>query len=133
MQKYKKLIEMQKMEMKDVSIYISGSLFDKYISYFEGRNVNNLFYIKDFVLSEKIDINKDIDKSINETGLILSRNGKMTNLQILNFIQKLINNNQLKESLEIISGLDIKKFNNQFYGKWKKWIGIKNLKIRKTY
>ena len=78
---------MQKMEMKDVSIYISGSLFDKYISYFEGRNVNNLFYIKDFVLSEKIDINKDIDKSINETGLILSKNGKMTNLQNLIFFK----------------------------------------------
>ena len=31
--KYKKLVEMQKMEMKEVSIYISGSLFDKYISF----------------------------------------------------------------------------------------------------
>ena len=44
----------------------------------------------------------------------------MTNLQILYFFQKLINNNHLKESLEIISGLDIKNFDNQFYDEWKK-------------
>ena len=85
--KYKKLVEMQKMEMKEVSIYISGCLLDKYISLFEGINVDNLFYIKDVVRSEKIDIKKDIDKSIYETGLILSKNGKMTNLQNLIFFK----------------------------------------------
>ena len=78
---------MQKMEMKEVSIYISGCLLDKYISLFEGINVDNLFYIKDVVRSEKIDIKKDIDKSIYETGLILPKNGKMTNLQNLIFFK----------------------------------------------
>ena len=119
-EKYKKLVNMQKKEMKDVSIYISGSLFDKYISYFEGVDVDNLFYIKDIVKSEQIDIKKDIDKSIIETGLILSQKGKMTNSQILNFIHKLIKDNYLKESLEIISGLDIKNFDDKFYEEWKK-------------
>ena len=113
---------MQKNEMKAVSIYISGSLFDKYISFFEGINYDNLFAIRDVVKSQEkeIVIKKDIDKSIYETGLILSKNGKMTNPQILDLIQKLIKNNYLKESLEIISGLDIKNFDDKFYEEWNK-------------
>ena len=118
-EKYKNLVKMQRNEMNDISIFISGSLFEKYIAVFEGINVDNLFFIKDVVKSEKIDLNKDLDKSIYETGLILSKNGKMTNLEILDFIKKLINEKQLNKLLEIIPQLNIQLFDKKFYEEWK--------------
>ena len=52
-------------KFKTVSIYISGSLIDKYITYFEGNNLENLKCIKDLIEKEivKEEIHKDINKS----------------------------------------------------------------------
>ena len=119
-EKYKKLSEMQKKEIGTILINISGSLFDKYICYFEGVNIDYLFYINDLAKSQKITLGKDLKKTIIETGLILSKTRKMTNLQIIDFIQKLNNEEKLKESLEIIPSLEIKNFDNKFYEEWKK-------------
>ena len=119
-EKYKKLVELQKKEMKATPIIMSGPLIDKYISYFEGNNIDNLFYLKDIFKLIKINTEKDINKSIYETGLTLSKNGKMENFQILEFIKKLIKEKLVKESLEILKGLNVKNFNEQFYDEWKK-------------
>ena len=99
-EKYEKLVEKQKkkMECDTPPIFMSGSLFDKYISYYEGTNLDNLFLIKETIKKLKIEeeMNKVIDKSIYETGLLLSKNGKMNNLEILDFIKKLTEDNKKK-------------------------------------
>ena len=123
-QKYMNLVNIQKEEFKcgnkDLPIFMSESLFDKYISYFEGVDINNLFEIKEVTKSLNIEIQKDINKSIFETGLSLSEKGKITNLEILDIINKLIKDERKKESIEILSKLNIKNFNEDFYKEWNK-------------
>ena len=123
--KYEKLYKKQKEEglmSGEVSIFISGSLIDKYITYFEGNNLDNLKYINNLIEKNifEEDVHKDITKSIFETGLRLSKNGKMSNLQILNFIKTLIDKNlQMNKVYEILSGLNIKNLDSKFYEDWK--------------
>ena len=123
-QNYINLVNIQKEEFKcgnkDLPIFMSESLFDKYISYFEGVDINNLFEIKEVTKSLNIEIQKDINKSIFETGLSLSEKGKITNLEILDIINKLIKDERKKESIEILSKLNIKNFNEDFYKEWNK-------------
>ena len=97
---------------------------DKYISYFEGNNLENLENIRDLInikiKSKNIiigDIHKDIDKSIFETALHLSKNGEMTNLNILDFLEKYLN---LNGAFEILNGLNVDKFDSKFYEEWNK-------------
>ena len=97
---------------------------DKYISYFEGNNLENLENIRDLInikiKSKNIiigDIHKDIDKSIFETALHLSKNGEMTNLNILDFLEKYLNMNG---AFEILNGLNVDKFDSKFYEEWNK-------------
>ena len=107
---------------------MSSSLIEKYINFFEEVNIDYLFYINDIINKTKLYIEKDINKIIFETGLTLAKKGKMTNLEIIDFIiQKLIKNNQLKESLEIIPELNIRNFDNKFYNRWEKLNWIKTL------
>ena len=136
--KYEKLYNMQDKEgkFKTVSIYISGSLIDKYITYFEGNNLDNLKYIKDLIDKKiiKDEIQKDITKSIFETGLRLSKNGEMTNMQILDFIKTLIDKNpQINEAFEILSGLNIKNLDSKFYEEWKLMDWDERLKETESY
>ena len=126
-EKYEELVKKQKNEMKceSPSIFMSGSLFDKYISYYEGTNLEGLLQIKETIkkLGVEGEMNKDIDKSIYETGSILSKNGKMNNIKILELIQKLTEDKKKKESIknaiELISGLKIDEFDLKCYDKWK--------------
>ena len=137
-EKYPKLIYLQDKEMKAIFIFMSGSLIDKYINLFEKVNIDYLFNIKDiinkteitikkykYINKAEIEIEKDINKIIFETGLNLAKDGKMTNLKIIDsIIQGLIDNNQVKESLEIIPELKIGSFDKNFYDRWEKinWI-----------
>ena len=61
-------------------------------------------------------IHKDINKSILETALRLSKNGEMDNLKILNFVK---DNLELKGAIEVLSGLTINKFDSEFFKVWK--------------
>ena len=122
--KYKELYNRQydKGAKKTELIFTSGSLIEKYITYFEGKNLDNLLYIKDLITQSnfKEEIHKDITKSIYETGLHLSKNGQMTNKQILDFIKTLIDKNpQMNEVFEILSGLHIENLDSKFYEDWK--------------
>ena len=137
-EKYIKLIDMQDNEMKAIFIYMRGSLIDKYINFFEKVNIDYLFNINDIINKTEITIikykhinkaeierEKDINKIIFDTGLTLAKEGKMTNLKIIDsIIQRLIDNNQVKESLEIIPELKIGSFDKNFYDRWEKinWI-----------
>ena len=107
-----------------ISIFISGGLIDKYISFFEGNNLENLENIRDLINikinSKNIiigEIHKDIDKSIFETALHLFKNGELTNLNTLNFFKKYPMMNRI---FEILNGLNIDKFDSKFYEEWKK-------------
>ena len=66
------------------------------------------------------DMEKDVNKSIFDTLLELSDKRKISNIKILEYIQKLIKDNRMEESAEIISGLDISTFNDEFFDEWKK-------------
>ena len=126
-EKYKELVDKQEegnVKSKTISIFISGDLMDKYISYFEGNNLENLENIRDLInikiKSKNIiigEIHKDIDKSIFETALHLSKNGEMTNLNILDFLEKYLNMNG---AFEILNGLNVDKFDSKFYEEWNK-------------
>ena len=136
---YEALVNKQNKEgvkSKTISIFISGSLIEKYISYFEGNNLENLKYIKE-IIDKKIiteEVHKDINKSIFETGLRLSKNGEMTNLQILDFMKLLIDKNSLiNEAIEILSGLNIKNLDSKFYEEWKIMNLEELLKDSETY
>ena len=123
--KYKDLINMQKdlknLISEDLPIFISGSVFDKYIKFFNGNNIDNLFYIKEIKKELKIDsIKEDINKSIFYTLLKISKKRNISNLKLLEYIKKLIEDNQIEESLKLISVLDTYTFNDIFYYKWKK-------------
>ena len=122
--KYQKLFEKQikEMNLKTSFILINSSLIDKYISLFEGYDLENLFQIKYIIQNYNIiDIKKDLNKIIFQTGLILSKDGFMTNLEIIDFIRFLIKEKKTKESLEILSGLNINNFDNKFYHEWSKF------------
>ena len=118
--KYGDLVSKEKEGLKSrtIPIFISGSLIDKYISYFEGNNLENLEEIKKIndenLIIDKI--HKDINKSILETALRLSKNGEMDNLKILNFVK---DNLELKGAIEVLSGLTINKFDSEFFKVWK--------------
>ena len=126
-EKYKELVDKQEegnVKSRTISIFISGDLMDKYISYFEGNNLENLENIRDLInikiKSKNIiigEIHKDIDKSIFETALHLSKNGEMTNLNILDFLEKYLNMNG---AFEILNGLNVDKFDSKFYEEWNK-------------
>ena len=137
--KYEELFNKQKnakVMSKTVSIFMSGSLIDKYITYFEGNNLENLKCIKDLIEKEivKEEIHKDINKSIYETGLHLSKNGEMTNLQILDFIKTLIDKNpQMDLIFDILSNLNIKNLDQKFYEDWKMMHWDERLKETESY
>ena len=120
-EKYKKLIDKQKeAKFKEKSIFTTGTLFDKYTEFFEGKNLDNLYYIKAIKQLKVDEFQKDINKSIYDTALKLCQKGNMDNFKILGYIKRFIDDSQIKESLEIIPGLDINKFDDDFLEEWKK-------------
>ena len=132
-EKYKSLYDKQKESLKYIFLVFNPTLCEKYISYFEGTDINNLFYIRkliDFMKekNKKFEIaGKDINKIIHETGLALSKAGKLSNIEILNFISKDIYYNdsinygkKIFRPLEILNGFNIKTFDDEFYLEWKK-------------
>ena len=87
-------------------------------------NYRNLFK-NSHLINKYHDI--DIDRLIHETGLSLSKNHKLQNIEILNFIQKDVYYNdssnygkKIYRPLDILNGLDIKSFNDEFYLEWRK-------------
>ena len=124
-EKYEELVEKQKKEMKidSPALFLSGGIFDEYISLFEGKNLENLFLIETIINKLYIkDIKKNITKSIIETVLLLGKNVKLNNLQIFNFIRNLIGENkdkEIKKAIELVSRLNIDEFDSKCLEEWK--------------
>ena len=89
--KYKTLLKLQKDNLKSIFINFKSSLCDKYIGYYEKINIDNLLYIKELIEFMKSNVKdykveKNINKIIHETGLELSQEHKLKNIEILKFI-----------------------------------------------
>ena len=101
------------------------SLCQKYIGYFEGINIDKLLSVKEIVYFMKAPELKDVNRIIHDTGLSLSKAGKLKNIDILNFISKDVYYNCkdykriIYRPLYILDSLDIKSFNEEFYFAWK--------------
>ena len=125
-EKYEELIEKQKKEMKidSPAIFLSDSIFDEYISLFEGNNLENLFLIENIIKKLEIkDIKNNINKSIIETVLLLGKNVELNNLQFFNLIQSIIKENkdkEIKKAIELVSRLNIDEFDSKCLEEWKK-------------
>ena len=125
-EKYEELVEKQKKEMgiHSPSIFISGAIFDKYISFFEGNNLDNLFIIKNII--EKLDIKdikNNINKSILEYALLLGEKAELKNLQIFDLIQNITKekkDKEIKNAIELLPLLNIDEFDSKCFDEWKK-------------
>ena len=107
-----------------------SNLFEKYIYLIDNSKLEKYIYIKKIInllKEEKQIIFKiNIDEIIHNNGISLSIQGKLTNIEILNFIdndiyykeKKYANSNH--RSIDILSGIDITKINQDFWQKWKK-------------
>ena len=127
---YCSLIMIEKNYTKENFIYFSSSLFEKYINYFNSVNIDNLIIIKKMISFSKnnsinINLNIDINKIIHENGILFSSIGKLKNNDLLDFITLkddyyILSEYKKFRSLEILDGLDISSFDDNFYEKWKK-------------
>ena len=125
---YKTLIILQN---GDYFVLFVDNFFIKYINYFNEKNLDNLFYIKDIIKYSKEKIKEfdlkdiNIDRIIHDTGLKLVLIGELKNIKLLKFIQNdefynsVIYKKKTYRSLSILNGLDIKGFDEAFYTKWK--------------
>ena len=124
----KKILEYQNLNIKLVNF--SPSIFEKYIEYYDEKDLNNLILLKRII---KI-IRKNqyyfktkykIDILIHENILNFVKNKKLKNNELLYFIQ---NDDfyQIKQydkaiyrPLKILDGIEISSLNDDFFNKWK--------------
>ena len=121
---YNKYIELVKRQ-KERNI-----LLKKYVTFCEGKSVENLIYIQNLVkfikdnVDNKFEI-KELNELIHETGLKLSKENSLKNNDILEFINNDAYYNskeynmKIYRSLDIFNCLDINSFDDQFYLNWK--------------
>jgi len=127
---YKELVKRQKEANKNFFFLFESSLLIKYAKFYEGKNLENLFIIKEIGtfmkdnVDQKFEI-KDLNEKIHETGIIYSNKHTLKNNDILEFIKKdeYYNskeyNKKIYRSLDILNGLDINTFDDEFYLNWK--------------
>ena len=114
-------------------IKFSNSFFEKYIEFNNNINVNNLILIRNIVQFNFFEVDNksskyNLDEIIHKTGLKLIKDGKIKNMEVLNFIQSDIffynkQFNQKKDRpLEIFDGIDISLMEmeekKKFFIKW---------------
>lgn len=113
-------------------IEFSQDFLKNYYELFENANLDKLLSLSQIISLLKKEhknfkLKMNIDELIHKSGIKLSILGKVNNMVLLNFIEKdtyyhektYINNNQIR-SVEVLSGIDITKINEEFYKKWKK-------------
>ena len=106
------------------------SFIDKYISFFDGLNLDNLLLLKGVIgvikeMDPQFETKQKIEKIIHENGLNLVLKGQLKNKQILDFIlidDYYQNNNYDKKErvLTIFDGIDISSLEADFFETWKK-------------
>ena len=129
-EKYIELVKRQKEANKNLFFLLESSMLRKYVELFEAKNVENLIYIQNIVkyMKENVDNKfeiKDLNEKIHEMGLKLSKEHSLKNNDILEFIKKdeyynsKTYNYKIYRSLDILNGLEINSFDEQFYLNWK--------------
>ena len=125
-------------ESKTFFVRISPALLEKYIELFDNSQFDKLFSLaklNSFLKKEEKDFNikTNIDEIIHKNGINLSKQGKLSNIDILNFIEndiyyrdKIYSNNSNYRSLEVLSGIKASSIDEEFINKWKQ---LKMLKI----
>ena len=113
-------------------IQFSQEFLKNYYDLFENTNLNKLLSLNKIVSLLKSEdknykLKYNVDEIVHRSGINLSILGKVNNMELLNFIEKdiyytdkIYNNNNQVRSLEVLSGLDISKANEEFFQKWKK-------------
>ena len=114
-------------------VKFSHSLIEKYIEFNNNININNLILIRNIVQFNFFEVDDkntkyNLDEIIHKTGLKLIKDGKIKNMEILNFIQsdKYFYDKQFNQKkdrpLEIFDGIDIllmeSEEKNKFFNKW---------------
>ena len=111
-------------------VKFSQVIFDKYINYFESKNLENMEILNNIINEVKtnrqnFNLKTDMDFINHENTINLAKEHKLSNLEILNFIKndKFYNSDEYKQSkfrpAEIISGINIYEINQEFILKWK--------------
>ena len=111
-------------------VKFSQVIFDKYINYFESKNLENMDILNNIINEVKanrqnFNLKTDMDFINHENTINLAKEHKLSNLDILNFIKndKFYNNDEYKSSkfrsAEVISGINIFEINPEFISKWK--------------
>ena len=149
---YKNILDKQKEKDIDNFIVFGPKLFDKYISYFKNNNfeylvllrnlINQIYTINnakvqknkkqkknkedDDILKKYKDLKVKLKQIIHETGICLSTEKKLSNIQILNFIKEdseyikeIKNEDEIEKTLELFEGIDMSSINDEFLAKWK--------------
>ena len=130
---YKQIEEIVLFEKESNTFFvgISPKLLEKYIDLFNNTFLDKLFSLaklisflkkeqKEFVLK------MNIDEIIHKNGINLSKQEKLKNIEILNFIEndtyykdKIYSNNLNYRSLEVLSGINASSIDDEFINKWK--------------
>ena len=142
---YENILDMQSKEKIDKFVVLGTKLIEKYKTYFMNKNLESLVDLKNLVskIIKKIQsksksnnkqkstdiekyrkIEKELKTIIHNTGINLSSENKLTNIQILDFIIEdedyLINNKEkIEETLKIFEGIKLSLINDDFIRKWR--------------
>ena len=109
---------------------LSPNIFEKYLIFFDSMNLDNINLINNTIKEIKevnpgFEIKNDIDFFIHNCTISNSKQHKLNNMEILNYIQynKFYNDdkyNSIKyRSIEIIVGIDVSSIDAEFIQKWK--------------
>ena len=157
---YGKILDKQKEKKIEKFFVLSPEILEKYIKYFKDKNLENLILLKNLVKKIALyvkpakpkelknpkkdkedeknsiylkykDIEKKLKDNIHQTGISLSSNKMLTNIEILNFLKEdedYIKGHpeEIKNSLNVFDGLDISSIDDEFLTRWKniKWKDI---------
>ena len=118
------------LNVENCYLKFSDSIFKKYILFYKDTNYENLLLLKSIYNTIKSNIHNFESKCkfndvIHGTGLKLIKEGKIKNLDVLDFLSKddyyykkeFIS----KRSLEIFDGIDITTLNEKFFKEWKRF------------
>ena len=127
---YCSIITIEKNYTKEDFVHFSSSFFEAYINYYNKVSIDNLIKVKEMIIFSKnnsinINLQSDINNIIHKNGILFSSNGTLKNNDLLDFITSkdeyyISSKYQKLRSLDILNGLDISSFDDEFYEKWKK-------------
>ena len=125
-----KIIKYESSKIKFVKF--DGELFNNYIHYYFKKDLKNLLLLKKAILCcKKLDneLDPDYNSYIHTTAIEMIKNGKLKNLELLDFIEnddiyfiedKQDYKNISYRPLSIFDGFDLESMDEKFFEKWKK-------------